>query len=90
LRRCAGSAFSLLRAFWLVRKCEGEVREEAYRLIPYLSVALLEPSAHDRQVFGERIGKTTIRNASSQPSSCKRTLATSAIAASALTTGRTN
>jgi cytochrome d ubiquinol oxidase subunit II len=25
----------------LVRKCEGEVREEAYRLIPYLSVGLL-------------------------------------------------
>jgi cytochrome bd ubiquinol oxidase subunit II len=36
---CVG--YTLLRACWLVRKCEGEVREEAYRLIPYLSVGLL-------------------------------------------------
>ena len=35
---CVG--YALLGACWLVRKCEGEVREEAYRLIPYLSVAL--------------------------------------------------
>src|SRR5271170_2459425 len=36
---CIG--YTLLGACWLVRKCEGEVREEAYRRIPYLSVALL-------------------------------------------------
>jgi cytochrome d ubiquinol oxidase subunit II len=36
---CLG--YSLLGACWLVRKCEGEVREEAYRLIPYLSLGLL-------------------------------------------------
>jgi cytochrome d ubiquinol oxidase subunit II len=36
---CIG--YALLGACWLVKKCEGEVREEAYRLIPYLSVALL-------------------------------------------------
>jgi cytochrome d ubiquinol oxidase subunit II len=36
---CVG--YALLGACWLVRKCEGEVRDEAYRLIPYLSGALL-------------------------------------------------
>jgi cytochrome bd ubiquinol oxidase subunit II len=36
---CVG--YTLLGACWLVRKCEGEVREEAYRLIPYLSIGLL-------------------------------------------------
>ena len=36
---CIG--YSLLGACWLVRKCEGEVRDQAYRLIPYLSLALL-------------------------------------------------
>ena len=36
---CLG--YSLLGACWLVRKCEAEVREAAYRLIPYLSVGLL-------------------------------------------------
>jgi cytochrome bd ubiquinol oxidase subunit II len=36
---CIG--YALLGACWLVKKCEGEVRDEAYRLIPYLSVALL-------------------------------------------------
>jgi cytochrome bd ubiquinol oxidase subunit II len=36
---CIG--YALLGACWLVRKCEGEVRDEAYRLIPYLSIALL-------------------------------------------------
>jgi cytochrome bd ubiquinol oxidase subunit II len=36
---CVG--YALLGACWLVRKCDGEVREEAYRLIPYLSLALL-------------------------------------------------
>jgi cytochrome d ubiquinol oxidase subunit II len=36
---CLG--YSLLGACWLVRKCEGDVREEAYRLIPYLSIGLL-------------------------------------------------
>ena len=30
---CLG--YALLGACWLVRKCEGDVREEAYRLIPY-------------------------------------------------------
>jgi cytochrome d ubiquinol oxidase subunit II len=36
---CLG--YSLLGACWLVRKCEGEVRDAAYRVIPYLSLALL-------------------------------------------------
>jgi cytochrome bd ubiquinol oxidase subunit II len=36
---CVG--YALLGACWLVRKCEGDVREEGYRLIPYLSFALL-------------------------------------------------
>ena len=33
--------YALLGACWLVRKCEGEVRDEAYRLIPYLALGLL-------------------------------------------------
>jgi cytochrome bd ubiquinol oxidase subunit II len=33
--------YTLLGACWLVRKCEGDVRDAAYRLIPYLSIALL-------------------------------------------------
>jgi len=33
--------YTLLGACWLIRKCDGEVRASAYRLIPYLSVALL-------------------------------------------------
>jgi cytochrome bd ubiquinol oxidase subunit II len=36
---CIG--YALLGASWLVRKCDGEVRERAYRLIPRLSLALL-------------------------------------------------
>ncbi|HTT80210.1 MAG TPA: cytochrome d ubiquinol oxidase subunit II [Stellaceae bacterium] len=36
---CLG--YTLLGACWLVRKCEGEVRDAAYRVIPYLAVALL-------------------------------------------------
>jgi cytochrome d ubiquinol oxidase subunit II len=36
---CIG--YALLGACWLVRKREGDVREAAYRLIPWLSVALL-------------------------------------------------
>jgi cytochrome d ubiquinol oxidase subunit II len=36
---CLG--YSLLGTCWLVRKCEGDVREEAYRLIPYLAVSVL-------------------------------------------------
>ena len=36
---CIG--YSLLGACWLVRKCHGDVREFAYRLIPPLSLALL-------------------------------------------------
>jgi cytochrome d ubiquinol oxidase subunit II len=36
---CVG--YALLGACWLVRKCEGKVRNQAYRLIPYLSAALL-------------------------------------------------
>jgi cytochrome d ubiquinol oxidase subunit II len=36
---CVG--YALLGACWLVKKCEGDVREAAYRLIPYLSVGLL-------------------------------------------------
>jgi cytochrome d ubiquinol oxidase subunit II len=33
--------YALLGACWLVKKCEGTVREFAYRLIPYLSIGLL-------------------------------------------------
>jgi cytochrome bd ubiquinol oxidase subunit II len=33
--------YALLGTCWLVRKCEDEVRDDAYRLIPYLSAALL-------------------------------------------------
>jgi cytochrome d ubiquinol oxidase subunit II len=36
---CVG--YALLGACWLVRKCEAEVRESAYRLIPRLSIGLL-------------------------------------------------
>src|ERR1700757_1999014 len=36
---CVG--YMLLGTCWLVRKCEEEVRDDAYRLIPYLSAALL-------------------------------------------------
>jgi cytochrome bd ubiquinol oxidase subunit II len=36
---CLG--YSLLGACWLVKKCEGDVREAAYRLIPALAVGLL-------------------------------------------------
>jgi cytochrome d ubiquinol oxidase subunit II len=36
---CIG--YALLGVCWLVRKCEGDVREASYRLIPWLSVALL-------------------------------------------------
>ena len=35
---CLG--YTLLGACWLVRKGEGELRESAYRLIPYLSISL--------------------------------------------------
>ncbi len=33
--------YALLGACWLVRKCEGDVRGAAYRLIPFLAVVLL-------------------------------------------------
>jgi cytochrome bd ubiquinol oxidase subunit II len=33
--------YALLGACWLVRKCEGDAREMAYRLIPYLAIGLL-------------------------------------------------
>jgi len=36
---CVG--YALLGACWLVRKCEGEVREAAYRLIPKLAMSVL-------------------------------------------------
>ena len=36
---CIG--YALLGACWLVKKCDGEVRESAYRLIPPLSIGLL-------------------------------------------------
>jgi cytochrome bd ubiquinol oxidase subunit II len=36
---CVG--YALLGACWLVKKCEGDVRERAYRLIPRLSIGLL-------------------------------------------------
>ncbi len=36
---CLG--YALLGACWLIKKCEGDVREAAYRLIPYLSIGLL-------------------------------------------------
>jgi cytochrome bd ubiquinol oxidase subunit II len=34
-------AYTLLGACWLVKKCEGDVRETAYRFIPWLSAGLL-------------------------------------------------
>ena len=36
---CLG--YALLGACWFVKKCDGEVRDGAYRLIPYLSLGLL-------------------------------------------------
>ena len=36
---CLG--YCLLGACWLVKKCEADVRDAAYRLIPYLSLGLL-------------------------------------------------
>ena len=36
---CVG--YALLGACWLVKKCEGDTRESAYRLIPHLSIGLL-------------------------------------------------
>ena len=36
---CLG--YALLGACWLVKKTEGETREEAYRLIPFLAIGLL-------------------------------------------------
>src|SRR5262249_50004147 len=36
---CLG--YALLGACWLVNKCEGELREQAYRRIPYLAIGLL-------------------------------------------------
>jgi cytochrome bd ubiquinol oxidase subunit II len=36
---CVG--YALLGACWLVKKCEADLRETAYRLIPYLSAGLL-------------------------------------------------
>jgi cytochrome d ubiquinol oxidase subunit II len=36
---CLG--YALLGACWLVRKCEGEIREEAWRQIPYLAMGVL-------------------------------------------------
>jgi cytochrome d ubiquinol oxidase subunit II len=55
---CLG--YALLGACWLVKKCEGDVRRTAYRLIPYLSVGLLAflvvvfifALAEDLQVMG--------------------------------------
>jgi cytochrome bd ubiquinol oxidase subunit II len=36
---CLG--YALLGACWLVKKCEGDIRDEAYRLMPYLAGGLL-------------------------------------------------
>jgi cytochrome bd ubiquinol oxidase subunit II len=36
---CLG--YALLGACWLIKKCEADVRDAAYRLVPYLSVGLL-------------------------------------------------
>jgi cytochrome bd ubiquinol oxidase subunit II len=36
---CLG--YALLGACWLVKKCEDDLRDEAYRLIPYLAISLL-------------------------------------------------
>ena len=36
---CLG--YTLLGACWLVKKCEGDVRDAAYSLIPYLAIGLL-------------------------------------------------
>jgi len=63
---CVG--YALLGACWLVRKCDAEVRDAAYRQIPYLSAALLvflivvfvycvgrRPSGHDAMAADGRI-----------------------------------
>jgi cytochrome d ubiquinol oxidase subunit II len=58
---CLG--YALLGACWLVKKCEADVREAAYRLIPYLSAGLLVfliiafayALAEDLQVMGRWI-----------------------------------
>jgi cytochrome d ubiquinol oxidase subunit II len=34
-------AYALLGACWLIRKCETNVRDAAYRLVPYLAIGLL-------------------------------------------------
>jgi cytochrome d ubiquinol oxidase subunit II len=36
---CLG--YALLGATWLIKKCEGEIRDRAYRQIPYLAVGVL-------------------------------------------------
>src|ERR1700738_4545433 len=36
---CIG--YTMLGACWLVKKCQAEIRDSAYRLIPYLAVVLL-------------------------------------------------
>ena len=36
---CLG--YALLGASWLVTKCEGELRDHAYRVLPYLAIGLL-------------------------------------------------
>src|SRR5262249_13134516 len=36
---CLG--YALLGACWLIKKSEGELREHAYRLVPYLAIGLL-------------------------------------------------
>ena len=60
---CLG--YALLGACWLVKKCESDVRDAAYRLIPYLAVGLLVflivvfgyALAEDLQVMGRWIDR---------------------------------
>ena len=67
---CIG--YALLGACWLVKKSEGELRERAYRLVPYLAVGLLVflvvvfayALAENLRVLGrwlERSGRTSHR-----------------------------
>ena len=52
---CLG--YALLGASWLVKKCEGDVREAAYRLLPYLSAGLLLFSDCCLYLFADRTAR---------------------------------
>ena len=52
---CLG--YALLGASWLVKKCEGDVREAAYRLLPYLSAGLAYLSDCCLYLFADRTAR---------------------------------